>query len=119
MEISFDFDVADLDVMERFWAAALGYESAGAIGQYRSLRPVDGIGPQLILQQVPEPKTAKNRLHLDLDHEAGFDVEAEAARLVALGAVRHSQSVVREFPGMEWIVMADPEGNEFCICAGG
>ncbi|MEZ5270759.1 MAG: VOC family protein [Ilumatobacteraceae bacterium] len=65
--------------------------------------------PSLLLQTVAEPKAAKNRLHLDLHVP---DVEAEAARLEGLGAVRVGRS--DEF-GISWIVMNDPEGNEFCV----
>ncbi|GHE12257.1 VOC family protein [Streptomyces alanosinicus] len=70
-----------------------------------------GIGRRLLFQRVPEAKTVKNRLHLDL--HAGLDRRAaELARLEALGA-----RVVREVkePGGEWVVLADPEGNEFCL----
>jgi predicted enzyme related to lactoylglutathione lyase len=59
--------------------------------------------------KVPELKTAKNRLHLDL---AAPDVEAEVARLVELGAARVADT---EEYGYTWTVMADPEGNEFCV----
>jgi predicted enzyme related to lactoylglutathione lyase len=117
MDITLNLDVADLDRMEAFWCAALGYRRRGAVNQYRSFVPESGDGPKLILQPVPEPKTAKNRLHLDLDHAAGFDVEAEAQRLEALGATRLSDFIT-EFGDGGWIVMADPEGNEFCICVG-
>jgi predicted enzyme related to lactoylglutathione lyase len=65
--------------------------------------------PKLLLQQVDEPKGAKNRLHLDL-HVA--DVEGEAQRLEALGATRVLR--VDEF-GFFWVVLSDPEGNEFCV----
>lgn len=70
-----------------------------------------GLGRRLLFQRVPEPKAAKNRLHLDL--HAGRDRRAEEVqRLEKLGA-----SVVREVkePGGEWVVLADPEGNEFCV----
>jgi predicted enzyme related to lactoylglutathione lyase len=66
----------------------------------------------VLLQRVPEPKQAKNRMHLDLWVP---DIEAEARRLVALGARRQSAKPVEEL-GSRWIVMADPEGNEFCLC---
>ncbi len=115
MHITLNLDVADLDRMEAFWCAALGYRRKGSVQQYRSFVPESGPGPKLILQQVPEPKTVKNRLHLDLDHEAGFDVEAEVARLEALGATRRS-GFIEEFGEGGWVVMADPEGNEFCVC---
>ena len=81
----------------------------------------DGLGPRIFIQKVPEPKTAKNRLHIDVHSNAGgpdqpkaWDVmRAKAAKLVAAGA-----DVVEEFrqpPQGEWIVMEDPEGNEFCV----
>ena len=80
-----------------------------------------GDGPRIFIQKVPEPKTAKNRLHIDVHSNAGgpdqpkdWDVmRAKAAKLVAAGA-----DVVEEFrqlPQGEWIVMEDPEGNEFCV----
>ncbi|WP_282703343.1 VOC family protein [Streptomyces sp. CC219B] len=70
-----------------------------------------GLGRRLLFQRVPEPKTAKNRLHLDLHAPAG-QRDAEVERLEGLGA-----SVVRRVsePGGSWVVMADPEGNEFCV----
>src|SRR6202008_3734250 len=70
-------DVADADRAVRFWAAALGYQPFGSFDQYRSLVDPDGVGPKLVLQQVDDAKTGKNRVHLDL-HVA--DVEAEVAR---------------------------------------
>ncbi len=70
-----------------------------------------GLGRRLLFQRVPEAKTVKNRLHLDL-HPGEGRRAAEADRLTGLGA-----SVLREVkePGGEWVVMADPEGNEFCV----
>ncbi|WP_369391270.1 VOC family protein [Streptomyces sp. CG1] len=70
-----------------------------------------GRGRRLLFQRVPEPKTVKNRLHLDL-HAGPERRAAELARLQALGA-----QVVREVkePGGEWLVLTDPEGNEFCL----
>jgi hypothetical protein len=70
-----------------------------------------GLGRRLLFQRVPEPKTGKNRLHLDL-HPGEGRREAEVARLRALGA-----SVLREVrePAGQWVLMADPEGNEFCV----
>ena len=118
MDITLNLDVGDLDRMEAFWCAALGYRRQGAVNQYRSYVPESGSGPKLILQQVPEPKTVKNRLHLDPDHEAGFDVEAEVRLLEDLGASRKSTYISEMGNDSGWVVMADPEGNEFCICAG-
>ncbi|MFF3845338.1 VOC family protein [Streptomyces sp. NPDC002328] len=70
-----------------------------------------GLGRRLLFQRVPEAKTVKNRLHLDL-HAGPDRREAEVQRLTALGA-----SVLREVrePGGHWVVMTDPEGNEFCV----
>jgi predicted enzyme related to lactoylglutathione lyase len=99
-------DVADLDTQAAFWSAALGYQAVGGVAQYRALEDPLGKGPKMLLQQVAEPKAAKNRLHIDI-HVA--DVDGEAARLESLGATR-----VEEF-GIAWIVMDDPEGNEFCV----
>ncbi|EPH44884.1 VOC family protein [Streptomyces aurantiacus] len=70
-----------------------------------------GLGRRLLFQRVPETKSGKNRLHVDV-HSAPGTREEELTRLRALGAtvLRH----VKE-PGGEWVVMADPEGNEFCL----
>ncbi|MFF3739755.1 VOC family protein [Streptomyces sp. NPDC002566] len=70
-----------------------------------------GLGRRLLFQRVPEAKTAKNRLHLDV-HAGPERRDAEVERLTALGA-----SVLREVkePSGQWVVMADPEGNEFCV----
>ncbi|MGY0069104.1 VOC family protein [Streptomyces sp. QTS137] len=70
-----------------------------------------GLGRRLLFQRVPEPKTAKNRLHLDL-HPGEGRREAEVARLERLGA-----GVLRrvEEPSGSWTVMTDPEGNEYCV----
>ncbi|MBD2817846.1 VOC family protein [Streptomyces parvulus] len=70
-----------------------------------------GLGRRLLFQRVPEAKTGKNRVHLDVHATEGRRAE-EVARLEALGA-----SVLRQVkePGGEWVVMADPEGNEFCV----
>jgi predicted enzyme related to lactoylglutathione lyase len=72
-------------------------------------------GPKLLLQQVPEAKTVKNRMHLDFETA---DIEGEAKRLEALGARRVRADHIHEH-GTTWILMNDPEGNEFCVCDGG
>jgi catechol 2,3-dioxygenase-like lactoylglutathione lyase family enzyme len=106
-------DCADLDRSASFWCAALGYVGppAGSPGPYRKLLPADGDGVELLLQQVPEPKTGKNRMHLDLRVP---DLEDEVARLVGLGA-RHTTGIPVEEDGWTWYVLADPDGNEFCV----
>ncbi|HUI04068.1 MAG TPA: VOC family protein [Acidimicrobiales bacterium] len=105
-------DCRDPDRLAAFWAPALGYRLLGGAGGYRLLVPAEGEGPRLILQGVDEPKRVKNRMHLDI---VAADIEGEAARLAALGARRTRADVVTEHD-MTWIVMADPEDNEFCVC---
>jgi len=108
-------DCADPERLAEFWAAALGYQRLGAAGQYVLLHPSEQSEPKLLLQRVPEAKAVKNRMHLDLETP---DIEAEATRLQALGATRVDAGTQSEH-GSTWILMADPEGNEFCVCDGG
>ncbi|MCH8992980.1 MAG: VOC family protein, partial [Acidobacteria bacterium] len=80
----------------------------------------DGVGPRLLFQKVPEGKTVKNRVHLDVnvtEHGASIEeqrkvIDAEVERLIALGATRFEDF---DEPTGTWTVMQDPEGNEFCI----
>ena len=141
VEFQVTFDSADPAAHAAFWAEALHYVLAppppgfpswdaaldawGVPAEQRNDRSaiVDpaGKGPRVFFQRVPEPKTAKNRVHLDLRAAAGLTgearlaaLEAECTRLVALGASR----VQRFEPGpmsAGFIVMGDPEGNEFCL----
>jgi predicted enzyme related to lactoylglutathione lyase len=108
-------DCQDPTALAEFWGAALGYVSVGEAGAYVMLLPDGRPGPKLLLQHVPEPKTIKNRMHFDID---AVDIEAEATRLQGLGARRVSGDQRHEH-GSNWILMADPEGNEFCVCDGG
>jgi predicted enzyme related to lactoylglutathione lyase len=108
-------DCADPEALAGFWAPALGYTTVGSAGSYVMLLPAEGDGPQLLLQRVGEAKAAKNRMHFDI-HVA--DIAAEADRLVALGARRLEADPLEEH-GTNWFLMADPEGNEFCICDSG
>ena len=102
-------DCSDPDRSAEFWCAVLGYRRHGQVASYRSIVPADdGPGPKLILQGVDEPKAAKNRVHLDVWCD---DLDAEVRRFEALGATRLDE--VHEH-GMRWIVLADPDGNEFC-----
>ena len=106
-------DCKDADRLSRFWAQALGYEvryssPEGEDDREVLLGPAAGSGPQLLLLEVPDEKTVKNRLHLDLRPD---DRDAEVARLEALGATR----VDIGQGDVTWIVMADVEGNEFCV----
>jgi predicted enzyme related to lactoylglutathione lyase len=108
-------DCADPDALASFWGPALGYTNVGSAGSYVLLLPAGGDAPQLLLQRVPEPKSTKNRMHLDI-HVA--DIEAEADRLITLGARRVQDECLAEH-GTQWVLMADPEGNEFCVCDSG
>ena len=114
-------DCRDLDHMVGFWRAALGYEEVSRGDTWVALGPpgdkvtdeklrASALAPAVALVLVPEPKTVKNRVHVDLtpiDRAQPNEVE----RLVALGASRVDIGQ-RETP---WVVMADPEGNEFCV----
>jgi len=116
-------DAADPQRLARFWAAALGYviepgfDSPDAAG----IIDPDGVGPAIGWLRVPEPKTAKNRLHLDIrvagpgerDAASASRMRTKAAELVAHGATQ----VREDFYGdqLGHIVMLDPEGNEFCV----
>jgi Glyoxalase-like domain len=108
-------DSRDPDALAPFWAAALGYGVVGAVENYVLLVPEGSEGPKLLIQRVPEAKGDKNRMHLDIEVA---DIEGRAAELEALGATRASEDPVVEHDN-RWIVMADPEGNEFCICFAG
>jgi predicted enzyme related to lactoylglutathione lyase len=97
-----------------FWEAALGWrrtadEPDEVVLEPPAGSPEDGVSPDLLFLRVPEVKSVKNRLHIDLRPD---DQAAEVARLEALGARR-----VDVGPGAEstWVVLADPQGNEFCV----
>jgi catechol 2,3-dioxygenase-like lactoylglutathione lyase family enzyme len=119
------FDCADPDRVARFWCEVLGYvvpEVNGAEegSAYACVDP-SGAGPRLFFQQVPEGKVVKNRVHLDVRAGTGLVgaerlavLEGEAARLVALGAVR-GQLLPADEENESCQVMQDVEGNEFCL----
>jgi hypothetical protein len=127
-------DARDPHAQADFWAAALGAEVednseliARVLAQgwaqesdtvlhhdrraWRDLVAVRGAGPRILLQRVPEQKSVKNRLHLDLN-VGEENLRAEVERLVALGATEGREW--RE-PGGHWVAMTDPEGNEFDV----
>jgi hypothetical protein len=102
-------DARDHQALADWWCAALAYQRRQPVGAERPAEwPVPifdptGTGPLIWINPVPEPKTVKNRLHLD--------VVGDTAELLALGAVllrRHGDDI-------EWDILADPEGNEFCV----
>jgi hypothetical protein len=101
------------------WHASFDLDEDDSVGGGAWLCDPDGVGPRLAILEVPEPKTAKNRLHMDIrvpGHGTAAErwqrIEAEAARLAAVGG-----RVLGRFEGHH-VVMADPEGNEFCVAAG-
>ncbi|MBW6437153.1 VOC family protein [Actinoplanes hulinensis] len=133
------FDCADPERVARFWCAVLGYEPPSPPGgfgtwdAYWQSRPEEkrgawfacgdptGAGPRLYFQRVPEDKVIKNRLHLDVRVGTGLvgeerlaALEAECARLLALGAVRVRLLTADGF-NESCLVMQDVEGNEFCL----
>lgn len=107
-------DCLDPAVLAPFWAAALDYAVVGSVDNYTLLAPSAGDGPHLLLQKVTEQKTGKNRVHLDITCPT---VVSEAERLERLGARRLTSEMSEH--GSTWVVMADPEGNEFCVCDNG
>ncbi len=113
---SITFDCADAAKLGVFWSQVTGYQdhpnNPNAPGDAEWLIvPPEG-GPALLFIPVPEPKTVKNRVHLDLQPDDRTRDE-EVARVLALGATLVADH--REPDGTGWVVLADPEGNEFCI----
>jgi catechol 2,3-dioxygenase-like lactoylglutathione lyase family enzyme len=106
-------DVNDVDLMARFWSEALGYTAEkGDDGSAKLFPPPDGPAqaPTVWLQGSGTPKHGKNRLHLDVVSDG--DARAEVQRLIALGARRTD---VGQRGDEQFVVLADPEGNEFCV----
>ncbi|GAA4792156.1 VOC family protein [Streptomyces sanyensis] len=133
------FDCAVPERVARFWCEVLGYVMPPPSAEfatwedYRRAQPPEkqgswaacqdpsGAGPRLYFQRVPEGKAAKNRVHLDVRAGTGLvgqerlaALEAECARLLALGAV-HVRTMVADEENESCIVMQDVEGNEFCL----
>jgi predicted enzyme related to lactoylglutathione lyase len=112
---SLTIDAHDPAALATFWAAALGWrvvDDAGDEGEIE-VRPPDGVAATpLLFVQCDDDKRLKNRLHLDL--RPTEDRDAEVARLESLGA-RQVEIGQSQDPLVTWVVMADPEGNEFCV----
>jgi predicted enzyme related to lactoylglutathione lyase len=113
--IGLSIDAADAAALAGFWAEALGLQVAAGANEGHAvvtIGPAAVSVPRLVFHQVPEGKTVKNRLHLDL---AATDWEAEIGRLTDLGATR-----IRDVQenGARWITLADPGGNEFDLVRG-
>jgi predicted enzyme related to lactoylglutathione lyase len=107
-------DSTDPTALAPFWAEALGYtvKEPEAGSTYLYLEPPDGSSPMVYFQRVPETKAVKNRLHLDLRTS---EPAALIERLVTLGATRLGDPRSGQTCAW-WQVMADPAGNEFCVC---
>ena len=101
-------DVNDLERCAGFWSEVLGQKISFKAGKYCRIGKSDDI-PALLLQKVPEQHEHKNRAHIDLDVT---DLEAAVQRVVDLGGTRLEE--ISEY-GIRWAVMADPDGNEFCL----
>jgi len=107
-------DTADPARLAAFWQAALGWrrtfdQDDEVVLEPPEGSPEDGVAPDLLFLRVPEEKAGKNRLHLDLRPR---DQAAEVTRLEGLGA---SHADIGQGPDVSWVVMADPDGNEFCV----
>ena len=117
-------DSADPRALADWWAAALGWQKiydtddevvlipAYATPEMVAEMPWDRVRPGLVFVKVDDDKTVKNRLHLDLAPHTSDDRDAEIARLKALGA---TEVDVGQGPEVTWTVLADPQGNEFCV----
>jgi Glyoxalase-like domain len=109
-------DAHDPPAVAEFWARALGWRVTYREPDESVIEPPEGspevdVAPDLVFVRVPERKAVKNRLHLDLRPE---DQAAEVDRLLGLGARR---AAVGQTGQESWVVLADPEGNEFCVLA--
>ncbi len=107
------FDCADPGALADFWCAALGYRRTELVGEsVAEAVPPEGVpAPKLLFIKVPEPKTAKNRVHVDI---AVPDRDAVVQRMLDLGATK-----VGEYDewNTQWVTLRDPEGNEVCIAS--
>ena len=113
-KIGLVLDCGDPQTLATFWSQALGYVIVGGVENYVLLVDEEGVQPKLLLQKVPEDKQEKNRMHIDFDTP---DVDGEVKRLEGLGA-RRLEDQRRHEHGTSWVIMSDPEGNEFCVCQG-
>lgn len=105
---SVEVDCADHRAQARFWASVFDWQFMSESDDEIAIAKDENSWPGMVFSNVPEAKTVKNRLHIDLNPD---DQAAEVARLEGLGAKRVDigQGDVR------WVVMSDPEGNEFCV----
>jgi len=104
-------DASEPRVVADFWCEVLGWRITDEDEDGVCIGPGDGSWPTIDFFAVPERKTLKNRVHLDLRAD-GTTRDEELERLLALGARRVD---VGQGPDVSWVVLADPEGNEFCL----
>ncbi len=102
-------DASDPVALGRWWAGVLGWAVLNDSPEEYEIRPARDRLPGLLFAPVPEAKQVKNRLHLDFRPD---DQQAEVSRFVQAGATRVD---VGQSPSDSWVVLADPEGNEFCV----
>jgi catechol 2,3-dioxygenase-like lactoylglutathione lyase family enzyme len=110
MRLVYVLDCADPESLADFWSATLGFRRHGFHPPYLRLSDPEKRWPDLLLQRVPEPKTAKNRMHLDIQV---IGVEPHLTRLRDLGATVLVEP--HDDAGYVTTVLADPQGNEFCL----
>ena len=103
-------DALDAQKLSEFWCAALGWQPTGRYSEVIEIGAPDGTTPTLVFSSSDEPKQTKNRLHIDVNPR-GCEQAEEVERLLGLGA-RHVDIGQGE---QTWVVLADPEGNEFCV----
>ena len=105
-------DCTDIRLVSDFWKQTLDWQVVYESDDEIVIAKDESTYPAIIFGTVPEAKTIKNRLHIDLNPD---DQEAEVERLLGLGATRVEvgQSAAKE--PVKWVVLADPEGNEFCV----
>ncbi len=109
--VAIAIDAVRPEVVAEFWCAVLGWRVIEEDGALISIGPLDASWPTIDVVAVPEKKVVKNRLHLDLRAD-GTTTEQELQRLLALGARRTD---VGQAEDATWVVLVDPEGNEFCL----
>src|SRR4051812_1117104 len=102
-------DAEDPRALARFWAGVLDYQTVYDSDDEVVIAKDENTYPGLIFVKVQDPKTVKNRVHIDLNPE---DRDAEVERIIGLGATRAD---VGQGDEVTWVVLADPEGNEFCV----
>jgi len=107
-------DCSDPRRLADFWAAVLDWRVEDDGDDEVAVVDPEGKAPPLLFLPVPEGKTVKNRLHIDVSPDPGTQ-DQEVERILALGA---THADVGQGPDVSWVVLADPEGNEFCVLRG-